>query len=428
MHASRSTLWSFAAAGFGLQRAGFRIPPVLAAFSLVVATYMDGQAGGIRHEEPLQRHARPPLHINAAPGGPTYYGPAQIRHAYGVDTIPADGTGQTIAIVDAYGSPWVQEDLDTFCWYFDFPDSEVAVYYPQGNPGGFDFGWASETALDVEWAHAIAPAASLVLVVAQSSAFTDLLGAVDYAVDVLGANVVSMSWSGDEFPEEVTLDGHFQKPGVTFVAASGDVGESVQYPAASPYVLSVGGTSPYLDGNGNYSSESSWSGSSGGISVYEGLPYYQAGWLAATGRGVPDVSFVGDPNTGVEVIFGGFLFIFGGTSVGTPQWAGLMALANSLSGSERRDLPANAGVYALANLDNGFTIDPTYFYDITSGSNGPDPDDFATPGYDLVTGLGSPVGQNLVLALTTLSPPPPARLLNAKTAPQGYQGSRGLAQ
>ena len=208
------------------------------------------------------------------------------------------------------------------------------------------------------------------------------------------------------------LDSHFDKPGVTFVASSGDSGEGVQWPAVSPNVLSVGGTSLYLDGYGNRSSETSWSGSGGGISIYEGLPFYQSGWLAATGRGVPDVSCVGDPNTGVEVIFEGFLLVFGGTSVGAPQWAGLIALSNSLSRS-RGFGPNNAALYAVASLYSGFAIDPTYFYDITSGSNGLDPDDFATPGYDLVTGLGSPMGQNLVPALTTMSPaPPPARYVS----------------
>lgn len=388
----------------------------------MAAICVGAQAGSVRNGGALERCARPPLHINAAPGGPTYYDPGQIRRAYGVDRLPSDGTGQTIAIVDAYGSPFVQQDLDTFCWYFNLPEAAISVYYPQGKPG-IDIGWAAETALDVEWAHTIAPGARLVLVVAKSDSFKDLLGAVDYATDVLGANVVSMSWSAPEFPEEVTLDSHFEKPGVTFVASSGDNGESVEWPAASPHVLSVGGTSLYLDGDGNYSSETGWSGSGGGISLYEELPYYQSGWLEATGRGVPDVSCVADPNTGVEVIFEGFLFVFGGTSAGTPQWAGLIALSNSLSRSQRRDLPANAAIYAIASLNNTFTIDSNYFYDIGSGSNGPDPDDFAMPGYDLVTGLGSPVGQNLVLGLTTLSPPP-ARSLNAKSAPAAYQGSR----
>jgi subtilase family serine protease len=282
-----------------------------------------------------------------------------------------------------------------------------------------DEGWAGETALDVERAHTIAPGARLVLVVAQTDSLKDLLGAVDYAVDVVGANVVSMSWGFSEFSGEVKLDSHFQKAGVTFVTSSGDSGEDVQWPAASPYVLSVGGTSLYLDGNGNYSSETSWAGSGGGISAYEGLPFYQTGWLEAPGRGVPDVSYVGDPNTGVEVVFEGFLYIFGGTSVGAPQWAGLIALSKSLSRPRGVD-SVNQAVYAVASLYNSFTIDSTYFYDVVSGSNGPDPDDFATPGYDLVTGLGSPVGQNLVLALTTLSPVPPARLLNVKTALSGY--------
>jgi subtilase family serine protease len=386
--------------------------------ALAAALCVNARAEGIRNAPPVERYARPPLHINAVPAGPAYYGPAEIRHVYGVDNIPADGTGQTIAIVDAYGSPFLQQDLNLFCWYFGLPWTTVAVYYPQGQTG-FDVDWAGETALDVEWAHTIAPGARLVLVVAQTESLKDLLGAVDYAVDVVGADVVSMSWGLPEFSGEVVLDSHFQKAGVTFVTSSGDSGEDVQWPAASPYVLSVGGTSLYLDGNGNYSSEIGWDGSGGGVSAYEDLPFYQTGWLAANGRGVPDVSYVADPNTGVEVVFGDFLYIFGGTSVGAPQWAGLIALSKSLSRSRGVD-SVNQAVYAVASLHNSFTIDSTYFYDITSGSNGPDPDDFATTGYDLVSGLGSPVGQNLVLALTTLGPVPLTRLLNVKKALSGY--------
>lgn len=406
----RSSTLSWFAAVFDHQRRRFRVPRLLVALNLLVAMCLHVRAERIRHYNPWARSAKHPLHINVAPGGPTYYGPNDIRHAYGMDLIRADGAGQTIAIVVAYGSPFIQQDLDTFCWYFGLPDTRVTIDYPQGQPA-FDIGWAEETSLDVEWAHAIAPAARLVLVVANTQSLGDLLNAVDYAANIAGVNVVSMSWGFDEFPEEVTLDAHFEKPGVTFVAASGDSGEQVQWPAVSPNVLSVGGTSLYLDVNGNYLSEAGWSGSGGGISLYEDLPYYQSGWLPASGRGVPDVSYVADSNTGVEVVFADLLFIFGGTSVGAPQWAGLIALSNSLSRS--RGLDSNAAIYAIASLDDGYSIDPAYFYDIVSGSNGPDPDDFAAPGYDLVTGLGSPVCRNLLVGLTAMSPPPPARTANS---------------
>src|SRR5947207_3427148 len=249
-------------------------------------------------------HARPPLHANATPATSVYYNPAQIRHAYGVDILLVSGTGQTIAIVDAYGSSSMQKDLNTFCSYFNLPAITVPVYYPQGK-AGINTGWAQETALDVEWAHAIAPNARIVLVVAKTASLNNLLGAVDYAVNNLGANVVSMSWGGSESSAETSWDSHFTKPGVTFVASSGDSGEStgVEWPAASPNVLSVGGTRLSLDASGNRVCETAWSGSGGGISVYEALPSFQIGLLSATGRGVPDVSYVADPNTGVEVVY-----------------------------------------------------------------------------------------------------------------------------
>jgi subtilase family serine protease len=291
----------------------------------------------------------------------------------------------------------MQRDLNTFCSYFGLPAITVPVYYPQGRPGG-NTGWAQETALDVEWAHAIATNASIVLVVAKTASINNLLGAVDYAVNILGATVVSMSWGGSESSSEVQWDSHFTKPGVTFVASSGDSGESngVEYPAASTNVLSVGGTSLYLDGNNNRASETGWSGSGGGLSVVESLPAFQNGWLAGSARGVPDVSYVADPNTGVEVVFGGRLYVFGGTSVGAPQWAGLIALANSGRSSNLN--PASTALYSVASAGADI-INSSNLFDIKSGSDGSDPDDNAVAGYDLVTGLGSPIGTGLIQAL-----------------------------
>src|SRR5205823_6642705 len=134
---------------------------------------------------------------------------------------------------------------------------------------------------------------------------------------------------------------HFNKPNVTFTASSGDSGAGVEWPAASPYVVAVGGTSLYLDGSNNRGSESAWSGSGGGISSYYSQPSFQTGWQTSTKLGVPDVSYDADPNTGVEVydsVNGGW-FVVGGTSAGAPQWAALVALAN--------ELRANAGAATL---------------------------------------------------------------------------------
>ncbi|HTL16717.1 MAG TPA: hypothetical protein VL793_05735 [Patescibacteria group bacterium] len=138
---------------------------------------------------PRPGHARPPLHINATPSSSTSYAPSQIRHAYGFDQLPATGSGQKIALVTAYGNASIQNDLNTFSSQFGLAPTTIQVL---GNNSGSDTGWALETALDVEWAHAIAPGATLILSVAASSSLNDLLNAIDAAVNA-GATVVSMS-------------------------------------------------------------------------------------------------------------------------------------------------------------------------------------------------------------------------------------------
>jgi subtilase family serine protease len=374
---------------------------------------------------PSPGHARPPLFINFGPfkgpgAGPAatsvYYSPAQIRQAYGFDQLTANGSGQIIAIVDAYGSSTIQSDLDTFCAQFGIAGTTVAIYNPQ-NSRRSNTGWAEETSLDVEWAHAIAPKATIALVIAKSSSFSDLLNAVDYAVNTVGANVVSMSWGGSESSGETSYDSHFNHPGVTFVASAGDSGEGAEYPAASPYVVSVGGTSLILDGNNARSSETAWSGSGGGISGYELAPSWQSAWSRLSYRGVPDVSYVADPNTGVEVVYNGGLYVFGGTSVGAPQWAALVALSKASLSS------ADAALYSVAGTPN--TIDSSYFYDITSGNNGPDADDYAIPGYDLATGLGSPAAAGVVPALAGWSPAPPSPDFTVGVSPASQSVNQG---
>src|SRR5439155_25939585 len=180
------------------------------------------------------------------------YSPAQIRHAYGIDKLTQDGAGQTIAIVDAYDAPNIQSDLNTFSTQFGLPTSGFTFTkaYAQGSQPPADGGWAQEISLDVEWAHAIAPQANILLVEAANSSLTNLLGAVDYAV-AHGAAAVSMSWGAADFSAESTFDSHFNVTGVTFLASSGDTGGQVLYPSASPAVVSVGGTTLPLDGSGN---------------------------------------------------------------------------------------------------------------------------------------------------------------------------------
>jgi subtilase family serine protease len=224
------------------------------------------QASPKLHGPPDWIEARPPIHVLPfVTGSPSGYSPTQMRHAYGFDQITGNGAGQVIGIVDAYGSSTIQSDLNNFCATFGLPATTVSIYYPQGVPG-HNSGWALETSLDVEWAHAIGPGARIVLVVAASASLSNLLSAVDYAV-ALGAKQVSMSWGGNEFSTKASYDYHFNVGGVTFLASSGDSGAGVSWPASSPYVVGVGGTSLALDASGNVISETACSGSGGGLEL-----------------------------------------------------------------------------------------------------------------------------------------------------------------
>src|SRR5262249_11683395 len=209
--------------------------------------------------------------------------PAQLRHAYGFDqitfsvnghSIVGDGSGQTIAIVDAYDNPNTLADLNYFDQTFGLPDPNFTKATPGGLPKT-DAGWAMEIALDVEWAHAMAPGANILLVEAKSASLSDLLSAVDYARSQPGVVAVSMGWGSSEFKSETIYDTYFTTPaghgGVTFVASSGDSGAwyGPEWPASSPKVLAVGGTSLVTaDSLGTWKKETGWSGSGGGLSAF----------------------------------------------------------------------------------------------------------------------------------------------------------------
>ena len=319
--------------------------------------------------------------------------PAQIRHAYGFDTVKfngvaGDGTGQTVAIVDAYNDPNIAADLATFDAKFSLPAPPSFLKLNQ--KGGAvtsvptNAGWAGEIALDVEWAHAIAPKAKLILVEANSSNLSDLLAAVDTARKQAGVSVVSMSWGGGEFLGQKADDTYFTTPKghtpETFVAASGDDGSfgGAEWPASSPNVLSVGGTSLYtLNSSGAYGSETAWSDSSGGLSRVEARPAYQANVQSSASRAAPDVSYNANPNTGFAVYdsipygrVSGWQVI-GGTSAGTPQWGALVAIADqgrALLHKAALDGPANT-LPALYSVYTASTY-LTTFNDITGGGGG----------------------------------------------------------
>lgn len=328
---------------------------------------------------------------------PSGYTPAQIRKAYGFSSLSQDGTGQTIAIVDAYGSPTAQNDLNYFSRQFSLPATTLQIAYPQGKPRAADTGWALETSLDVQWAHAIAPKAKILLVVAKNASFDNLLAAVDYAS--AHASQVSMSWGANDFSDELNWDYHFNKPGVSFTAASGDSGTGTIWPATSPYVISIGGTTLSLDASGKVLSETAWSGSGGGVSPYEPEPSYQLPWQNSGFRSNPDFSLNADPNTGFAVYDSTAFqrqkgwFVVGGTSAGAPQAAAMIALANQArSGSVVGSLQA---FYSFAGTPSSLSGN---FRDVTSGCNSSNSSALtcAQAGYDDVTGFGSALASRLV--------------------------------
>src|SRR5437773_554083 len=387
-------------------------------------------------KDPRTIGTHPPIHIKKSDTpSPTGLSPAQIGHAYGFDLLSCYGTsscgnGQTIAIVDPYDDPNIESDLATFSAQYGLPPCTTAngcftKATPQGLPSA-NANWALEESLDVEWVHAMAPGAKIILVEAQDSLLSSLLSAVDYAASQPNVNQVSMSWVTNEFPGESFSDYHFNVAGVSFIASSGDSGTGVAYPAASPYVVSVGGTTLNVDGSGNVQSETAWSGSGGGVSSQESAQSYQTGFNSNSGRGVPDVSYDGDPNTGVSIYdsFGsteGWNQV-GGTSVGAPQWAAITAIVNSGGGQlSSASFGTNTAFY---NAATGPAYSANY-RDITSGSNG----NCGTicnagPNYDFVTGLGSPLTNNLI---PYLQPPQPDFTITANpsslTINSGSSGS-----
>ena len=334
---------------------------------------------------------------------PTGYDPATIKKYLG---LSGTGSGQTIAIVVAYNAPNIAADLATFDSKFGLPAPKSFKKVSQTGSTSVlpatDANWALETSLDVEWAHALAPLASILLVEAKSSSLTDLSTAIDYAAKS-GASVISNSWGTvGEINGEALNDTHCKLTKAVCVFSTGDSGNPGGYPAYSPWVLAVGGTTMQLatDATGAVSvaSESAWSGSGGGSSIYEAKPDYQTGFGTGTGRAIPDVSYDADPSTGFAVYdstpFNGSSgwFQMGGTSAGAPQWAAILAAANQLRVAKRKTVLA---AYATsAPLYRAQTI----IYKLTSGladiSTGPTNGTCdlcsVSVGYDYVTGLGSP--------------------------------------
>ena len=377
------------------------------------------------------------------------YTPAQIRAAYGLPALPTAsaayatlnaaqaaqyGAGQTIYVVNAHHNPNVVAELAAFNTKFGLPacttrtiassDSrplaapaaracDFAVVYTTAagamttTPPAYEAGWATEIALDVQWAHAIAPLARIVLVEASDASVNSLVNAIKLA-NTLGSGVVSMSFGGAEGSWTASVDSTFTAPGMTYLAATGDSGAQVNWPSVSSNVVAVGGTSLTYTGSGSRT-EVGWSGTGGGTSAFVPKPAYQAttvpGLGSVTRRTVADVAFNADPATGqyVVTIAPGRStqnwISAGGTSLATPQWAGLVAIANAT-----RALTSKAPLGAPHSILYGpiASVPGVYastFADLTKGSHGSCATCTARIGYDSVGGLGTPNAASLVPAL-----------------------------
>ena len=378
-----------------------------------------------------------------SPTGSVAYTPAQVRAAYGISNLTFDGSGQTIAVVDAYDNPNILESLDTFDAQFGLTANGTTLFNQYGPASSFltvlgqsgqtsslpatdpagagNANWELETALDVEWIHAIAPGAQIVLVEASSQSLSDLMAGVATAASQPGVSVVTMSWG---FPEgqavfaadEANYDSVFNVPGVTFLASTGDYGTSdPEYPAFSPNVVAVGGTSLILNSDQSYNSETGWGyyadslgtsiGSGGGLSLYQPEPSYQQGVQSTGSRTTPDVSLIADPATGAWIAdtynlgLDNPFEVAGGTSLSSPAFAGLIALVN-----EGR-VAAGEGVLNSASPTETqqalYSLPQSDYNMIASGSNGYT----ANTGYNLVTGLGTPVANLMVPDLVAYQGP-----------------------
>ncbi len=396
------------------------------------------------------------------------FGPAQVLSAYGMNTLGLDGTGETIAIVDAYDDPDIFQAVDAFDNQFGITASGPTLFNQYGPASSFltvlnqngqstplpatdpsgpgTDNWEVEESLDVEWVHAAAPGAQIILVEANSQSLEDLMSTAATAASQPGVSVVSMSWGFAEgqavfAADEAAYDSTFNVPGVTFVAGTGDYGAAdPEYPAFSPNVLAVGGTSLNLNADGSYNSETGWGynsssagefiGSGGGISLYEPEPVYQQGVQSTGNRTTPDVSLIADPATGGWIAdpynLGGDnpFEVVGGTSLSTPVWASLVALVDE--GRAAAGEPALDSLSPTETQQALYSLPQSDFNVITSGANGYT----ANAGYNLVTGLGTPIAGLLVPDLvayqgpgTTYAGPTVGALQDATLTNTGSDGS-----
>ena len=329
----------------------------------------------------------PKFRTDTTGGTPSGYGPADLKAAYNL--TGQDNTG-TIVIIDAYGYSAAEADLATYRSTFGLPACTSGGANPcftklnqRGVAGGYpkdNTGWAQETALDLDMASAMCPSCKLVLVEADSASFANLAAAENTAANIAGAVAISNSYGGGENGSS-GYESAYNHPGIAITVSSGDSGYGVEFPASSPHVTAVGGTTLKRASNARGWSETTWNGSGSGCSAVYAKPPWQSD--SCKNRTVADVSAVADPNTGVAVygpVFGPFhgWMVFGGTSVAAPLTAGVYALHGGAS---------NYGADPYSNT--------AFLNDITSGSNGNCGGSYlctAGPGYDGPTGLGTPNG------------------------------------
>lgn len=338
--------------------------------------------------QPSSTPAPTPTPIQGAPSG---YGPADLQSAYALPSSSA-GSGQTVAIVDAYDDPTAESDLGVYRAQYGLSACTTAngCFKKVGESGtsslpAANASWGQEISLDLDMVSAICPNCHILLVEASSTSYVDLGTSVNTAAN-LGANAISNSYGGGESSAETTsYDAYYNHPGHAITVSSGDSGYGVEYPAASRYVTAVGGTSLSRASNSRGWSETAWSGAGAGCSAYEAKPSWQTDTGCAR-RTVADVSADANPNTGVAVYdstayqgASGWL-VFGGTSVASPIIASVYALAGN-GGS------VNYGSSPYGHLSS--------LFDATSGSDGSCGGTYlctAKAGYDGPTGLGTPNG------------------------------------
>jgi subtilase family serine protease len=340
------------------------------------------------------------LNPGSIPNGET---PASIACIYGVTpptagcpkngTVIPSGGAKAIAVVEWGHNTTLQSDLDAFSTHFGLPHVTIEeICSAPPCPISDGTGWDLEAALDVQWAHAMAPHARIIVSTSSVDPITDgAETAAGTAVAAAGGGEVSNSWNYDspaEFPGELGYDRDMQTPGVVYFASAGDSGLGAAYPSTSPNVVSAGGTHISRDSQGNFTgTESCWSDSGGGISQYELLPHYQFLIQNRTGphRGTPDLAADADPNTGV-LVYNTSLYlcngwcIVGGTSLSSPLLAGIVNAAGGFRSSTNAELTKAYGEYRIPAQYH------TDFFDVTTGSNGAP----ARVGWDECTGIGSP--------------------------------------